>query len=137
MLPLLPLIADGSTEAEKLEQPVYFQLLSWADHQSASAMRKRANRPALYNTLVKSPETVRLQILDIKLAVRQIVPVMGRPKDGKPQPLLTRDGKEIYEVRGVCQESGSNIIWRRDRSSAWHTNRHVNQRGRASCGLLL
>ena len=111
ILPLLPLISDGSTETQKYEQPTYFQIFSWVDHQSAEALRKRATRAFFYDTLVKSPETMRLQVLEVKLVVRQIVPVMGKPKDGKPQPLRTRDGKEIYEVRGVSQESGSNLYF--------------------------
>ncbi len=109
--PLLSIVTDGSTESQKFDQPAYFQILSWVDHQSTEALRKRATRAFFYDTLIKSPDTMRLQIVDVKLAVRQVVPVMGKPKDGKPQPLLTRDGKEIYEVRGVSPESGSNLYF--------------------------
>ena len=109
--PSLSVLYDGSTETMPAEQPAYFQILGWVDHQSAEALRKRATRAFFYDTLVKSPDTMRLQIVEVKLAVRQIVPVMGTPKDGKPQPLLTRDGSPIYEVRGVSQESGSNLYF--------------------------
>jgi hypothetical protein len=109
--PLLDTFYDGSLESMPAEQPAYFQVLSWVDHQSTAAMRKRATRAFFYDTLVKSPDTMRLQLLEVKLSVRQIVPVMGKPKDGRPQPLLTRDGKEIYEVRGVSLESGSNFYF--------------------------
>jgi hypothetical protein len=111
ILPLLTLITDGSTEPLKFDQPAYFQILSWVDHQSAKKLQKRADRPVLYDSFVKQPDSVRLQIVDVKLSVRQIVPVMGKPKDGKPQPLRTRDGKEVYEVRGVSLESGSNFYF--------------------------
>jgi hypothetical protein len=111
ILPLLSLITDGSTETQKFDQPAYFQLLSWVDHQSAETLRKRADRPVLYDTFVKAPDTVRLQIVDLKLSIRQIEPVMGKPKDGKPQPLRTRDGKEVFMVHGVNQESGSNFYF--------------------------
>ena len=109
--PLLSILDDGSTESTKFDQPTYFQILSWVDHQSAAALQKRATRAFFYDTLVKSPDTMRLKLLEVKLAVRQIVPVMGVPKDGKPQPLLTHEGKPIYEVRGVSQESGSNLYF--------------------------
>ena len=109
--PLLSLISDGATETVRLEQPAYYQILGWVDHQSTEALRKRATRAFFYDTLVKLPDTMRLQVVEVKLAVRQIVPVMGKPKDGKPQPLRTRDGKEIYEVRGVSLESGSNLYF--------------------------
>jgi hypothetical protein len=109
--PSLSVVDDGSLETKPAEQPAYFRILDWVDHQSTDALRKRAKRDFFYDNLIHSPESLRLQIVEVKLTVLQIVQVMGLPKDGRPQPLLTSDGSKIYEVRGVSQESGSNLYF--------------------------
>jgi hypothetical protein len=109
--PSLSVLDDGSLETKREEQPAYFRILDWVDHQSIDALRKRAKRDFFYDNLIHSPESMRLQIVEVKLTVLQIVQVMGLPKDGRPQPLLADDGSKIYEVRGVSQESGSNLYF--------------------------
>jgi hypothetical protein len=109
--PSLSVVNDGGTRTLPEEQPAYFQILSWVDHQTTEALGKRKAGAFVYDTLIHSPDTMRLQILDVRLTVLQIVPVMDLPKNGKPQPMLTREGKPIYEVRGVNGESGSNLYF--------------------------
>ena len=110
--PSLSVVYDGSLETKPAEQPAYFRILDWVDHQSLDTLRKRAKRDFFYDNLVHSPESMRLQIVEVKLNVLQIVEVMGLPdKAGRPQPLLTNEGSKIYEVRGVSQESGSNLYF--------------------------
>jgi hypothetical protein len=109
--PSLSVLYDGSIQTMPAEQPAYFQILGWVDHQSTEELRKRAMKDFFYNTLINSPETMRLQIVEVKLTVLQIVRVMGVPKDGRPQPLLSPEGKQLYEVRGVSRESGSNLYF--------------------------
>jgi hypothetical protein len=110
--PSLSVVYDGSLQTKPVEQPAYFRILDWVDHQSIEALRKRAKRDFFYDNLVHSPESMRLQIVEVKLTVLQIVEVMGSPdKDGRPQPLLTNEGSKIYEVRGISQESGSNLYF--------------------------
>ena len=110
--PSLSVVNDGSLETKPAEQPAYFRILDWVDHQSIDALRKRAKRDFLYDNLIHTPESMRLEIVEVKLTVLQIVEVMGLPdKDGRPQPLLTNEGSKIYEVRGISDESGSNLYF--------------------------
>ena len=89
--------------------PAYFQILSWVDHQSTALLRKRAKRDVLYSDFRKTPDSMRLQIVELKLNVRQIVRLHQAPKNGITEPMTTREGQPLYEVRGFTQEGGSNL----------------------------
>ena len=54
---------------------------------------------------------MRLQIVELKLNVRQITRCVGPPENGKETPLTTPDGKPLYELIGITQESGSNLYY--------------------------
>ena len=109
--PSMSVLSDGSFETKPEEQPAYFRILGWVDHQPTELLRKRAVRDCLYDTLINSPDTMRLQIVEFKLNVKQIVSILDKPKDGKLQPVLSPEGKPLYEVRGVTSEGGSNIYF--------------------------
>ena len=77
-------ISDGNLEMTALDMPAYFQILSWVDHQPTQLLQKRAKKDVLYNDFRKTPESIRLQIVELKLNVRQIVRLTKPPKDGIP-----------------------------------------------------
>ena len=107
----LSLIKEGTTEMTAYDMRAYFQILSWVDHQSTPLLRKRAKKSVLYNDFRKTPDSMRLQIVEVKLSVRQIVPLTEPPENGITRPTTTRDGQPIYEVRGFTQEGGSNLYF--------------------------
>ena len=107
----LPLIADGSLEMTKQEMPAYFQIFSWVDHQPLPLLRKRAHKDVTWNDFRRSPNSMRLQIVELRLSVRQILRCFGPPVNGKETPITTLDGKQIYQVCGFTQESGSNMYF--------------------------
>ena len=65
----------------------------------------------VYSDFRKTPDTMRLQIVELKLSVRQIVALHRPPKNGIGSRSLRREGKPIYEVRGFTQEGGSNLYF--------------------------
>src|SRR5208337_2870362 len=73
--------------------------------------QKRARKDVLYNDFHSSPGSMRLQIVELKLNVRQIVRLENPPKDGITEPMTTPDGNPIYELRGFTQEGGSNLYF--------------------------
>ena len=107
----LPLIVDGSLEMTKQEMPAYFQILSWVDHQPLPLLRKRAHKDVTWNDFHRSPNSMRLQLVELRLSVRQILRAFGPPVNGKETPITTLDGKQIYQVCGFTQESGSNMYF--------------------------
>jgi len=107
----ISVISDGNLEMTNLDMPAYFQILSWVDHQPTQLLQKRAKKDVFYNDFRKTPEVMRLQIVELKLNVRQIVRLTKPPKDGVTEPITTPDGKPIYELRGFTQESGSNLYF--------------------------
>ncbi len=66
-------------------------------------------RDFLYDNLINSPNTMRLQILDVKLTVMQIIRDMDTDQDGRPVPMLSPERKPIYEIRGISQDGGTNV----------------------------
>ncbi len=109
--PAISIVSDGSLEMSYLDMPAYFQILDWVDHQPTALLRKRAKKDVLYTNFRKSPDSLRLQIVELKLNVRQIVQLANPPKNGITEPITTREGKPIYEVRGFTQEGGSNLYF--------------------------
>jgi hypothetical protein len=104
-------VKDGTLEMSKEEMPAYFRILGWVDHQPTELLRKRAHRDVKYADFRRTPDTMRLQIVELKLNVRQIVRCFGPPKNGKDAPITTPDGKQLYELCGFTQESGSNMYY--------------------------
>jgi hypothetical protein len=107
----ISVIEDGSLAASKYDMPAYFQILDWVDHQSTELLRKRAKRDVTYSDFRMTPGTMRLQIVDIKLSVRQIIRLTNPPENGMTTPMTTREGHPIYEVRGFTEEGGSNLYF--------------------------
>jgi hypothetical protein len=107
----ISIINDGSTEMTRLDMPACFQILDWVDHQSTALLRKRAKRDVYYSEFRKNPAAMRLQIVELNLHVLQIVRLDMPPKNGVTEPMTTREGHPIYEVRGFTQEGGSNLYF--------------------------
>ncbi len=107
----LSIISDGNREMTNLDMPAYFKILSWVDHQSTALLRKRAKRDVTYSDFRETPDSMRLQIVELKLNVRQVIRLTQPPKNGITEPMTTRDGQAIYEVRGFTQEGGSNLYF--------------------------
>ena len=105
----ISVISDGDREMSKRDMPAYFQILNWVDHQSTALLRKRAKKDVLYSHFRKTPDSMRLQIVELKLNVRQIVRYTKPPKNGITEPMTTDEGHPIYEVRGFTQEGRSNL----------------------------
>ncbi len=105
------LIEVGSLEMNKLEMPAYFRVLNWVDHQPTALLRKRAHKDVVFNDFRKTPNSMRLQIVELKLNVRQILRAFGPPENGKEMPITTPEGKQIYQVCGFTQEGGSNMYY--------------------------
>ena len=102
-------VRDGTQEMSNRDMPAYFQILSWVDHQSTALLRKRAKRDVLYSDFRKTPDSMRLQIVELKLNVRQIIRLTKPPEDGITEPMTTREGSPLYEIRGFTQEGGTNL----------------------------
>ena len=102
-------IKDGTMEMTKGDMAAYFQVLSWVDHQSLELLQKRAKRDVFYSDFRKTPDSMRLQIVDLKLNVKQIVRYTEPPKKGITKPTTTDEGHPLYEVRGFTKEGGSNL----------------------------
>ncbi len=109
--PSLSVVYDGSLRTMRAEQPAYFRIMSWVDHQSAELLRKRAMRDFFYDTLINSPDTMRLQIVELKFTAMQIVRETDKGPDGKPMPMLSPEGNQIYQVRGITSEGGTNVCF--------------------------
>ena len=107
----LPLIVDGSLEMSKQEMFAYFQVLNWVDHQPLPLLRKRAHKDVTWNDFHHSPQSMRLQLVELRLSVRQIIRAFGPPVNGKATPITTLEGKQIYQICGFTQESGSNMYF--------------------------
>jgi hypothetical protein len=107
----ISIISDGNLEMTRLDMPAYYQILGWVDHQSTALLRKRAKKDVRYSDFRETPDSMRLQIVELKLNVRQIVRLTKPPKNGITEPMTTRDGQAIYEVRGFTQEGGSNLFF--------------------------
>jgi hypothetical protein len=107
----ISVISDGTLEMGKLDMPAYFQILSWVDHQPLALLRKRAKKDVFYNDFRRTPDAMRLQIVELKLNVRQIVRLTNPPKHGITEPITTPDGKPIYELRGFNREGGTNLYF--------------------------
>ncbi len=104
-------VKDGTLEMSKVEMPAYFRILSWVDHQSTELLRKRAQKDVLYSDFRRTPDSMRLQIVELNLNVRQIIRYTDRPKNGIRKPMTTHEGNPIYEVRGFTREGGSNLYF--------------------------
>ena len=109
--PAVSIITDGAVEMSNLDMPAYYRILTWVDHQSTALLRKRAKKDVRYSDFRKTPESMRLQLVELKLNVRQIVALTNPPKNGIDQPMTTDDGHPLYEVRGFTQEGGSNLYF--------------------------
>lgn len=106
---VLSLIRDGNQEMTKYDMPAYYQILNWVDHQSIELLRKRAKKDVHYSDFRKTPESMRLQIVELNLNVRQIVRYTNAPVNGITQPMKSLEGHPIFEVRGFTNEGGSNV----------------------------
>ena len=102
-------ITDGKQEMTSLDMPAYYQILSWVDHQSSELLRKRAKKDVTYSDFRKTPDSMRLQIVELNLNVRQIIRYTNPPSKGITEAMTTREGSPIYEVRGFTREGGSNL----------------------------
>ena len=107
----ISLIEDGALQMSNLEMPAYFRVLNWVDHQPTALLLKRAHKDVVYSDFRKTPGTMRLQIVELNLNVRQILRAFGPPQNGKETPITTPEGKQIYQVCGFTQESGSNMYY--------------------------
>ena len=135
----ISLVEDGSFEMTKLEMPAYFQILSWVDHQPTELLRKRANKDVVYSDFRKTPDSMRLQIVELKLErACRFFAASDHPRTAFTKPITTPNDKPIYEVRGFTQEGGIQPLFRdRDRSAQRHAHRHVDQRRRQIGGVFL
>ena len=72
--------------------PAYFQILNWVDHQPIELLRKRAKRDVLYGDFRIDARLHALQIVEVKLSVRQIIRLTEPPKNGITKPTTTPTG---------------------------------------------
>jgi len=107
----ISLVEDGSFEMNKLEMAAYFQILNWVDHQPTELLRKRAHKDVVYSDFRRSPASMRLQIVELKLRVVQILRCFGPPENGVEKPITSPNDKPIYELRGFSQEGGTNLYF--------------------------
>ena len=105
----ISIVTDGDLEILKEENVALYQILSWVDHQSAELLQKRANKVVLYSDFRMTPERMRLQLVELNLSVRQIVPYALPPKNGLTKPMTTYEGHPIYRVCGFTQEGSTNL----------------------------
>jgi hypothetical protein len=107
----ISLVEDGSFEMNKLEMAAYFQILNWVDHQPTELLRKRAHKDVVYSDFRRSPGSMRLQIVELKLRVVQVLRCFGPPENGIEKPITSPNDKPIYELRGFSQEGGTNLFF--------------------------
>jgi hypothetical protein len=104
-------VSDGNLKTVEIDMPAYQQILGWVDHQSTALLRKRAKKDATYSDFRLTPDTMRLQIVELKLNVRQIIRLTNPPKNGISEPMTSPEGHPLYEVRGFTEEGGSNLFF--------------------------
>jgi hypothetical protein len=102
-------VSDGELKWSDFEMPAYTQILGWVDHQSIELLRKRAKKDVTYSDFRLTPDTMRLQIVELKLRILQIIRLTEPPKNGLTEPMLSPDGHPLYEVRGFTEEGRSNL----------------------------
>jgi len=107
----ISLVEDGTFEVNKLEAAAYFQILNWVDHQPVELLRKRAHKDVVYSDFRRAPNSMRLQIVELKLHVIRVLRCFDPPVNGVERPVLSPEGKPIYELLGVSQDSGSNLYF--------------------------
>ena len=107
----LAAISDGGLVMKKEEMPAYYRILNWVDHQPATLLRKRAKQDVLYSDFRLRPDSMRLQIVELNLTVRQIIAYTDAPKNGVTRPMTTKEKHSLYEVRGFTREGGSNLYF--------------------------
>lgn len=105
----ISIINDGNLEMTNVDMPAYFQILGWVDHQSTALLRKRAKKDVVYSDFRLRPDSMRLQIVELKLNVRQIIQYTKPPINGITEPMTTREGHPIYQVCGFTQEGSTNL----------------------------
>jgi hypothetical protein len=107
----ISVVTDGGLKTLPEEMPAYRQILGWVDHQPLQLLRKRAKKDVTYSDFRLSPETMRLQIVELKLHVLQIIHLTNPPKNGISEPMTSPEDQPLYEIRGFTEEGGSNLFF--------------------------
>jgi hypothetical protein len=109
--PTLDFLKDGSLQITDWDSHAYYTVMSWVDHQSTTLLRKRARTNVPFNEFRYKPEDLRLAIVELKLNIKQIIPLYSKPRDGVSEPLRSPAGKPLYEVRGFTREGSTNLYF--------------------------
>jgi hypothetical protein len=90
-------ITDRTLELSREEMPAYWRLFTWASHQSLAEMEKRANKNAVLNQFIQTPDEQRGKLFELDLNVRRVL--------SYDAPTNSADVNKVYEIWGWTTES--------------------------------
>jgi hypothetical protein len=90
-------ITDHTLFLGREEMPAYWRLFNWVEHQSFDELSQRADRDAVLNQFIQSPDEQRGKIFQLKLNVRQVF--------SYDAPANSAGISKVYEIRGWTTES--------------------------------
>src|SRR6185369_13950418 len=90
-------VTDHTLALGREEMPAYWRLFNWAEHQSLDDLSRRADRSAVLNQFLQSPDEQRGKLFKLKLNVRRIL--------SYDAPANSAGISKVYEIWGWTTES--------------------------------
>jgi hypothetical protein len=90
-------ITDHTLSLGREEMPAYWRLFNWVEHQSLHDLSQRADRSAVLNQFIQSPDEQRGKLFQLKLNVRRIL--------SYDAPSNSAGIGRVYEIWGWTNES--------------------------------
>src|SRR5262245_50566453 len=90
-------ITDNTLALGREEMPAYWRLFNWVEHQSLDDLSQRADRSAVLNQFLQTPEEQRGKLFQLKLNVRRIL--------SYDAPANSAGIGRVYEIWGWTTES--------------------------------
>lgn len=90
-------LTDYTLALSREEMPAYWRLFAWGEHQSLADLEGRADRSAVLNQFMQSPDEQRGKLFQLKLNVRRVL--------SYDAPANSAGIGRVYEVWGWTTES--------------------------------
>lgn len=90
-------ITDRTLELSREEMPAYWRLFSWTEHQSIEELKQRADRSAVLNQFIQTPDQQRGKLFALDLNVRRVL--------SYDAPANSAGITKVYEIWGWTTES--------------------------------
>jgi hypothetical protein len=90
-------LTDRTIELAREEMPAYWRLFGWTEHQSLAELTQRADKTAVLNQFLQTPDEQRGKLFQFDLNVRRVL--------SYDAPANSAGIKKVYEVTGWTTES--------------------------------